>query len=636
MDVWGYFRFTSLSILLGFAFFCFCYATLVWRKRNASKGHTNGVSSVLFSWARLTLMAGAALAMITFAASELVPTKGVMRLNQSFAARARADIEISQMAPLGTIQQGDLLVQFAPTNLPAEIAALKAKHTQLESELEKTKAMALEIDEELARRHQNALSVIEQSQAALNNLIPLLKETIRIGLEKRLERVDKYVTIDRYIIDFESTRKQAVAEYDLKCKDYQRVAKLAENEGFVTPSEFEQKRHAAASVGEQISKLERSLDQLKKEADQLKINNSEFNQLIEQQAEELASDVKLYQQKLTNGEHELSRLETAMQLDQQRAQKQRDAECQMLVAEMDEIQANIRSLQEANVIVAPHDGEVVYRSAAPNSIDEHGVIIVMANSASAEVQFVLPANQVDALMKSPQMDVWIEDSVLAKRLHGTAADTQPSPFREEEHIVTVTCEPPMDLMPLLANEQLIAVQLTWHPPIITVPLFQFAVGMCAVGAIVMMLTFKSQNRPSPVESSQQQPATVAATPQIYQNVQFGLHHGSSGTLLQMLGNKFREALLDQQIDADLISNVEWSLERHQSKGVKLIRQGFLSHLSEHEDLAQMLSASLDALEENKLFEDETFQRLTTLLITLDLDQTSLRENTGRLPQHNVA
>lgn len=626
MDVWAYFRFTTLSLLLGFAFFCLSYATWVWRKRQASQQSTgSSLRQLLSGWSRGLLLAGIALACVAWIINEVVPVRGVMRLHESYAARARPDTGVSYLAPRGPIKQGEILARFEPGYFQAELAVLQAKHDKLCAEREKTDALPLEIDEELTREHQNILSRIEQAQGALNTLIPLLKETVRIGLEKKLERLDKYVEVDRHISEHEATHKQTLADYDYRYKDFQRATKLAANDGIITTNELDLKRLEAIRFAEQITKIEKSIEQFRREAQQLKSNTIAFEKLINEQADSLSAEVEKFRHRLAAAEEDLERITASIARDRARATRQRDAERRMVTAEMQEIEASMRSLREGHVVLAPYSGEVVYRSAAPNAVEEQGVMLVMAQSKLAEVQFSLPKSQVPALWKADKLDVWIEDAVLAPRLSGQLRDVEPSPVHDQHMLASVTCKPPMDVLLMLANEQLVPIQLTWSPPLLTLPVFQLALALILLGGTGTLLTLQwnSISASQPVEEHQEShmksgsPST-SETPDLRTWKQIGLHQGSSGAMLHILGNKFREALIHGTLDADLIASLEWGLDRHQGRAVKLIRLGFTGSLTQEESVEDLLHRALDQLEKNQQWDKALHERLLAILNTLGI------------------
>jgi len=631
MDHWAYFRFTTLSVLLGFAFFCFSYATWVWRKRQPTPaGNQSGLSRLLTGWSRAALFTGLALGVIAFIVCEVVPVKGIMRLDRSFAVRTRADIDLAYLAPEGPIKKGEVLARFHPSNFLAEEAILTAKRDKLAAELDKTANEALEIDEELTRAHQNALAKIDQAHSALNNLIPLHKETVRIGLEKRLDRIDKFVVIDRYITDYDATRKQSMSELDVRLKEFQRISKLARDHGIITDREYELKRHEAVSSAEQVQKMEKSIDQFEREAEQLRANAEAFDKLIAAQATSLSAEVNRFQELLRKAEQEREVSESAIAQDTQRAQKQREAELAMIAAELREVDASIESLRTAHTVTAPHDGTVVYRSAAANSVEEHGVVLVMAEHGMADVAFSMPAGLVKALKHAGAVDIWVSDSMLATQLKGTFKSAQTSPINPDYQIAHVGCLPPMDVLPTLANEQLVPVQLTWSPPLFTVPLFQLALAMTAAGVIGLLLRslcFSPSHEHSPEETPLVEGAAESAHGKATSRPTFGLNAGSTGAAIQLLGNQFREALFARDIDADLISSVEWTIDRHHTRGVKMLRQGFVGTLTEHEDLETRLEESLSEVSQSGRLTPEVMARLRGLLKVLDVVESRwLTEN----------
>ncbi|MEZ6040848.1 MAG: hypothetical protein R3C20_10095 [Planctomycetaceae bacterium] len=581
---------------------------------------------------RAMFLGGILLAAVGYIIAEMVPIQGVMRLRQSFAARARLDTEIGHVAPLGIISKGEALTEFTPGNFQSEICVLQAKQDKLAAELNVMSSKPLEIDEELTRKHQNALAKIELAQATLNNLEPLLKETIRVGLEKHLEREDKVVAIDRYIIDYAATRNQSRSEFDLRLKDYERTATLLAK-GALTAKEHQFSRHQAISSSEQLQKLDKTIEQFKAEIEHLNSNGERFDKLIAQQVASLERDISAASSTMSVARSELKSVETSIQQDYFRAQRQRDAEIEMIRAEINEVVAGIRSMQEANTILAPCDGVVVYRSAAPNSVEEHGVVAVMAERDSAEVQFTIPRHFAEMLNQSGGLDVWVEHSVLTSHLKGVITGSEVSPYHSDHAIVSATCQTPMDLFPLLANEELVPVQLTWQPPLLSVPLFQFALLLLAAGSVGIVVTRKSRLHAaaSHAETTDQGPFVNSQKTHVTQQLQqLRLDHGDSGVLLQSLGNRLRESILARRVDADLLASAGWAINRYQGKGIRMIRQGFAGNLAEGEDPTGELEHALRDLGQTEGPESSLHEDLTELLRTLQVNRSfRTRESESR-------
>jgi hypothetical protein len=533
MDAWAYFRFTSLSLLLGFAFFCLCSAAWAWRRRQQRNQGSAGSGAGLRKWSRRLLLAGIVLGVVTVIINEVVPIRGVMRLDESFAARARSETDVTFLAPNGPIRRGEVLVRFEPGNYQAEHDALVAQHEKLAADLEKTEAMPLELDEELVRAHQNVLARVEQAQGTLNAYVPLLTETVRIGLEKHLDRDDQCVSMNRLTIDFEATHKQSLSEYQFRFQEYDRAAKISDQQGAVTASDLDQKRHNAVHVAEQIKKLERSLEHFKHETSQLKENMRAFDELVQRQSASLSAEIERFEEKLREGEQERAVIEQALARDRLRAERQREAELRMIKSEMKEIAANIRSLEESQRVLAPFDGEVVYRSAAPNSVNEHGVLVILAERNTAEVRFSVRNNLVPALDDVGRLDVWIPDSALARCVSGEVLLIEDSPNHVDHSIVTVGCRPPMDVLPKLADEELVPIQMTWSPPLTSTPVFQAALLLCGLG-ILCGIGASSREAP-PVDADQGastgEPNPDPNGPSGVNIADVALHHGPAGTML---------------------------------------------------------------------------------------------------------
>jgi hypothetical protein len=82
----------------------------------------------------------------------------------------------------------------------------------------------------------------------------------------------------------------------------------------------------------------------------------------------------------------------------------------------------------------------------------------------------------------------------------------------------------------------------------------------------------------------------------------------------LLGSRLRNALDTGTLDRDLLASLEWSLDRHQSRAIALIRQGVVNAHPEDENVAEQLRMMLHRWEED----DDLHTRLTAILTALDL------------------
>ena len=66
-----------------------------------------------------------------------------------------------------------------------------------------------------------------------------------------------------------------------------------------------------------------------------------------------------------------------------------------------------------------------------------------------------------------------------------------------------------------------------------------------------------------------------------------LESGSVSALHELLGERLREVVLRDEIDTDLLSAVEWALDRHHVRAVRQIRVGLGCDVALEERVSQL-------------------------------------------------
>jgi len=667
VDVWAYFRFTAISVLIGLAAFSLSYAGWVWRRRRsgAADRAPTTMASVVRVWSTGMVIAGIVAAVAVMAVREVIPHKGLMTLDDAVAVRSRRDATLESLASPGTVRAGDAIARFRSPAWDAEAAMLAAKIERLEARQQSLALQPLEIDAELTRRHQSVLNRTEQLGLAYYNLLPELKGTVRTGLERRLERSDKSVSLDTDVIRHEQLIRQAESELDFTLKELARVEKLV-TVGARSESDLQDAKREVEVAEAEMVKLRRGLEQFRREQKQLATGAREFDQMVDEHATALAAEIDTISTDLACSRESLKVLERKLEEDAARARGLRAAEERQLVLEMRETQAELDGVRRSMIVVAPFDGHVIYRNSAPDSIEEHGVMMVVARDRGAKVEFIAPAFDSASAERREPVDVWIEGSAFATRLSGELIEATPSPFEADQVLVSLRCQPPTDLIARLANEQSTRVRISWRPPLLSIPAFQIGMALIAGGMLgwgAALARGKSSSRTATMsldedahEDSQQEVATTESesahavetvpSPSPVPAPAFasrtaagrvGLEYGSTGTMLAMLGSRLREGVLRGDVDRELIDSVEWSLDRHQGRAVKLIRNGLLGGGDDSTDARAALLTGVAAIERDRDDAATIAPRLRRIFETLrvaDLAVASHESRAGR-PRETV-
>ena len=631
MDSWAYFRFTGISVLIGLSFFCISYAGWVWRRRRAAPAReaSAGVLKSLRGWSLVAIVGGVVMMLAVFAVREVVPQNGRLELDEAFAVRSRRDAELDYLVPPGAIRAGEEIARFRSPALEADAAVLEARLARLQTQKDAIELELPEINPELVRRHQLALDRSTQLTQLIFGLLPEQQTMIRSGMESRLERTDTSVALESDIITFEKEIRQGELKLKFLNSEYERGLKLWTS-GSMARSQLEEMQRDVEVAATEVHRLRQGLEQLRREQQQLQSAATRFDELVGQQASSIGNELQGFKTELQVVRASLGQLEEQLAADKQRARQLHAAEQMQIALQIRESQAELAGVRRKAVVTAPFDGQVVYRNNASNTVEEHGVMLVVARNAGAKVEFIAPHAGVDTIRRNSQVDVWVPESSYARRLTATFAEATPSPWESGQSLITVYCRPPPDVIFKLANSQSVPVRISWKPPLFTIPTFQLGGGLLAGGLCSWLLVtvcgwiirpfVRSSSVPGAADSeaisdraaaqatdSLETPAAEAvqlpvrpATPVVPAPVfatraaasRTGLHHGATGTMLVMLGARLREAILNGDVDHDLVSSVEWALDRHQSRAISLIRDGLLGRSDGMELEISELTAAL--------------------------------------------
>lgn len=654
MDSWAYFRFTGISVLIGFSFFCISYAGWVWRRRRSSQnaGITAGILKSLRGWSQAAVVGGCAMALAVYAVREVVPQDGSLELDEAFAVRSRRDAELDYLVPTGAIRAGEQIARFRSPALESDAAVLEAKLERLQMQKEAVELELPELNPELVRRHQQTVDRATQLTQLIFGLLPEQQTMIRSGASSLLDRTDTLVTLESDIITFEKEIRQGELKLKFLNSEYERGLKLW-TAGSMTRSQLEELQHEVEVAGTEVLRLRQGLEQLRRGENQLHSAASQFDELVSRQSTSLDEEIRGFHAELQIVRQSLGQLEEQLAADEQRARRLHTAEQMQIAQQILETQAELAGVQQKAIVLAPFDGHVIFRSNASNTVEEHGVMLVVARNDAAKVQFIAPADGVDSMRQHGHVDVWIPDSTYARQLAGTFAAATPSPWENGQSLIAVHCQPPPDVIFKLVNHQSLPVRISWKPPLLSIPTFQLGAGLCAAGlcswvlfslcgwifrprAVVEKMSEMTETEAGTAAASAEEErrmalpaASVVPAPAFATRAaasRTGLHHGATGTMLVLLGARLREAVLNGEVDADLVGSVEWALDRHQARAVALIRDGLLG-ISDGMDLEiSQLSAALHAYRSSSDDWDALTDRVRRVLNVLSQARdTSLAE-----------
>ena len=168
-------------------------------------------------------------------------------------------------------------------------------------------------------------------------------------------------------------------------------------------------------------------------------------------------------------------------------------------------------------------------------------------------------------------------------------------------LAELACEPPAEAVRDLVGGTTIAARMVWAPPLYTAPLFWAGAGVLGLGAGACVLgrtRARAAEAHVPGAAGATADAATSTPAQVVTDAREGaeaapgssasatVQYGAIAPILRQQGALLAEAVRRRKVDPALLSAVEWSLDRHHARAVRLIQAG----LGDGEDLAREIRA----------------------------------------------
>jgi hypothetical protein len=557
--------------VFGLAVYCGVSAAAAWRRRNAAS--STGFAKRGTAAARALLAGAAVLAILGLIARETVPRDGRLRAEDVFAVRATQDMRLSYLTDELEIEAGEILARFEAPESEAAINALRIQRDVLQAERDALKALPVELDPELIRRHQRHIVDLRQYQDSMNQLVPALQTLRRLQLEDRLEKEEKIRAVELAI----ARRRDEMA---------QERAKLAYIGDVDKATQSLVQRKAAASIRAsksasdrriceaQMHKLQSELNLLEKQCKLLQAERDEYDTLLTRQRRELMKKVERTREALQIARQQEKTGAKQLERDYRRACRQRALALAKMTHQIEKNEAELSALQRTLTIHAPFSGKVLYRSAAPKMEYDEAPLLVLGTEAGIVARVRVPASEAAALQESAEAILETKEAAVERRFSGRIRHVQPMPHEENYVVAELLCQPPNESIQELGQKEPVPVRLRWRPPIHTQPLLvgagTFALMATAVGVWSYrrkraVIAQTESSRPTVQPEATEAPAIPLAE---------AAETGHDGVILRTLGQQLRRSVIDgENVPADVVSAIEWALDRHHTRAVRLIGKG---------------------------------------------------------------
>ena len=239
-------------------------------------------------------------------------------------------------------------------------------------------------------------------------------------------------------------------------------------------------------------------------------------------------------------------------------------------------------------MTAPFAGRVAYRAPSPRAARRQQALLVLSPASGFRVAVRLPKDQAEALRQAGPVP--LEAGVgLERRFGGAFLQAHDLPQEPGMSVAELDCQPPAETVQSLANEQDKAtVQLLWRPPLTSLLPFQIGVLAGLIGAVgwgVCRFLAKPAAAPSghgaaaPADAAARtvaRPAVLSEKPDAIASSAAGpteVEFGRQGRLIRVLGVRLREGLLRGEVQGEVLSAMEWALDRHHTRAVHLLAEG---------------------------------------------------------------
>ena len=595
MDAEKLFNVVVIAGVVGFAAYCASYALHVWRTRNRSIAGSDARPGRGPWWrvGKLALVCGGLLLALAWVQPYATDRTGVLAADGIYTVRAAEGCEVGELAGAGTtVEAGTVLARFISPEREAKAAALALKERALQAEMEIARREPPEPDPELVRRQQELSTERRHLQASRDQLVPARDLVER---ERTREQMAKQDQLKRLRADEDRLRAelaQATAKKEAAQSQSARIGKLAES-SVASSDELVTRRTDAAVAAREVAKLKGQLTHVAAQIAQAVRDLAQLDAVAAGQAKALAADIEQVRERLAAIPKEEGPVRDGLTADAARARGRTAARLEQLDAELRQCRAELDGLNRTLSAVAPFAGRVAFREPAPNNAAEHAPLLVIAQDDAFRLRLRLPTSGVAALQRAgPVLLELDEPNAVERRFEGKLLSSQTLPLEPGYSVAEIACDPPAAAVRRLGDAEDVAVAMRWVPPVHASPLFRTGLGVVACGvagcvvAVVRGGTTGATAVPRPTGHAPA-PRTAAPGTAAGTDERAALGAGAVAPMLMLLGSQLREAIARDAVDDALLASVEWALDRHHVRAVRLLG----GELGDDESLADAVAAA---------------------------------------------
>jgi len=242
--------------------------------------------------------------------------------------------------------------------------------------------------------------------------------------------------------------------------------------------------------------------------------------------------------------------------------------------------------------VAEDEARVFFRAPSPRTVGEGGPVLAVGPAKGLRVRLRLPKWQRKALEQAADVklelvsqldrDGNVETHFVERWFSGRLLgwhDLEKDPSRG---LAELSCNPPHEAVRCLVSGNEVLAKMHWSAPLLTNPLFAIGAILCSCGTGAWALAawrrrrfagLAEESRAEPLDDPSRSGPSMT-------------EYGSEGAMLHVLGGQLREAVSRREVDRHLLAALEWALDRHRARAVRLIALGLgevdqlLEHLQE--------------------------------------------------------
>jgi multidrug resistance efflux pump len=531
---------------------------------------------------------------------EVRPREGVLTGDGLYTVRADESLKLEYVTNARTVQAGEVLARFRSPERRAEIAELELRLQILETQRQVVQLQPLVPDNELVRNYERHNADQRQLLASLANLIPDHALVVREQLRDTLDKPERINSLNTRIEDARRELQQAIAKRTLAKQHLNRVQNLSDG-GAAAVIELNERTADNSVLETEVAKLTTCIANMEIEKKHLQESMPRFAACTSQQAEDIGRELSRARQQLAGANSELQVSEEHLRQDRKRADLLKQQMLQQNQFEVQQCRAKLEGIHDVLEIKAPFSGIVAYSDPAPCTALPLAPVVVLAPDQGFRFRLRLPDAEVKSLSKADSVPLGLIAPILHRRFPGRLLKWDALRYEPGYVVAELACMPPAETIHDLVSQDWVArdskqmpnvnVRLLWSPPLYVVPLFSPAMVLMALGLFGLCLRFLAKagphsESPTPTArdaSSVSAPEPMAATvpsdllaPMPTTGMLLdstNIESGALGRNLQLLGQRFREAIKRQDVDPALLQAIEWAIDRHHTRAIQHLALG---------------------------------------------------------------